>query len=135
MWCSGHGGHIKRASHGYEPTRGARDGGVRENWQEEQDGRLEMAMRKTLPTRRAVIAHQVCLAIPWKSVRPRYEKCVDYLRSRSPLSFIIVGRADRQNADDLLEVIKERLESSSWAVFDASGGNANVSLEYGYAEA
>ena len=21
MWCSGHGGHIKRAAHGYEPTR------------------------------------------------------------------------------------------------------------------
>jgi hypothetical protein len=48
---------------------------------------------------------------------------------------VIVGRADSQNADDLLEVIKERLESSSYAVFDASGGNANVSLEYGYAEA
>jgi hypothetical protein len=48
---------------------------------------------------------------------------------------VIVGRADSQNADDLLEVIKKRLESSSYAVFDASGGNANVSLEYGYAEA
>jgi hypothetical protein len=35
----------------------------------------------------------------------------------------------------LFEVIKERLRSSSYAVFDASGGNANVSLEYGYAEA
>jgi hypothetical protein len=48
---------------------------------------------------------------------------------------VIVGRADSQNADDLLEVIKERIESSSYAVFDATGGNANVSLEYGYAEA
>jgi len=48
---------------------------------------------------------------------------------------VIVGRADSQNADDLLAVIKERLASSSYAVFDASGGNANVSLEYGYAEA
>ena len=90
---------------------------------------------KTRPARPDVIANQVFLAIPWKGVRPRYENSVDYLRSRSPLSFIIVGRADSQNADDLLEVIKERLESSSSAVFDASGGNANVSLEYGYAEA
>jgi hypothetical protein len=23
MWASGHGGHIKRAAHGYEPTREA----------------------------------------------------------------------------------------------------------------
>jgi hypothetical protein len=87
------------------------------------------------PARPDVIANQVFLAIPWRGVRPRYEHCVDYLRSRSPLSFVIVGRADSQNADDLLAVIKERLASSSYAVFDASGGNANVSLEYGYAEA
>jgi hypothetical protein len=91
--------------------------------------------KKPRPAHPDVIANQIFLAIPWKSVRPRYEKSVDYLRSRSPLSFVIVGRADSQNADDLLEVIKERLESSSYAVFDASGGNANVSLEYGYAEA
>ena len=90
---------------------------------------------KSRPARSDVIANQIFLAIPWKGVRRRYENCVDHLRSRSPLSFVIVGRSDRQNADDLLEVIKERLESSSHAVFDASGGNANVSLEYGYAEA
>jgi hypothetical protein len=82
-----------------------------------------------------VIANQVFLAVPWKAVRPKYERCVDYFRSRSALSFIIVGRKDAQDAKDLLEAIKERLQSSSYAVFDASGGNANVSLEYGYAEA
>jgi hypothetical protein len=91
--------------------------------------------KKPRPARPDVIANQVFLAVPWKGVRARYENCANYLRSRSPLSFVIVGRADSQNADDLLEVIKERLESSSYAVFDASGGNANVSLEYGYAEA
>jgi hypothetical protein len=91
--------------------------------------------KKAPPTRPDIIANQVFLAVPWKGVWPRYENSVDYLRSRLPLSFVIVGRADSQNADDLLEVIKERLESSSYAVFDASGGNANVSLEYGYAEA
>lgn len=65
----------------------------------------------------------------------KYERCVSYFRSRSALSFIIVGRSDSQDAKDLLELIKERLRSSSYAVFDATGGNANVSLEYGYAEA
>ena len=82
-----------------------------------------------------VIANQVFLAVPWKATRPKYERCIDHFRSRSALSFIIVGRSDAQDAEDLLEVIKERLDSSSYAVFDASGGNANVSLEYGYAEA
>lgn len=86
-------------------------------------------------TRPDVIANQVFLAIPWKGVRSRYENCVDYLKSRSPLSFVIVGRSDNQDADDLLEVIKKRLGSSSYALFDATGGNANVSLEYGYSEA
>jgi hypothetical protein len=90
---------------------------------------------KSRPTQPDVVANQVFLAIPWKGTRPKYENCVDDLRTRSPLSFVIVGRADSQNADDLLEVIKERLEGSSFAIFDASGGNANVSLEYGYAEA
>src|SRR3989304_1091363 len=82
-----------------------------------------------------VIPNQIFLAIPWKSPRPKYEKAIGSLRSRSPLSFVIVGRSDSQDAEDLLEVIKERLESSSYAIFDATNGNANVSLEYGYAEA
>jgi hypothetical protein len=51
------------------------------------------------------------------------------------LSFVIVGRNDKQDAEDLLEVIKDRVAGSSYAIFDATGGNANVSLEYGYAEA
>jgi len=46
-----------------------------------------------------------------------------------------VGRGDSQEAQDLLDVIKERLFPSSLAVFDATGGNANVSLEFGLAEA
>jgi hypothetical protein len=94
-----------------------------------------MMARKSLPSRPDVIANQVFLAIPWKGTRPKYEACTDRLKSRSPLSFVIVGRADNQDADDLLQVIKERIEGSSYAIFDASGGNANVSLEYGYAEA
>lgn len=82
-----------------------------------------------------VIANQVFLGLPWRAVRPRYEHIIDRMRTRSPISFVIVGRNDKQDAEDLFEVIKERIESSSYAIFDATGGNANVSLEYGYAEA
>jgi hypothetical protein len=81
------------------------------------------------------IANQVFLGIPWRNVRPKYERAVAELRKTSPLSFIIVGRDDSQDAEDLLTVIKRKLETSSYAIFDATGGNANVSYEYGFAEA
>lgn len=60
---------------------------------------------------------------------------VDKLKTRFPTSFIIIGK-DRtaQEAVELLDLIKEKLSSSSFAIFDATGGNANVSLEYGFAE-
>lgn len=81
------------------------------------------------------IANQVFLGIPWRVVRPKYERAVNKLRTKYPLSFVIVGRGDKQDARDLFNVIKERVLSSSYAVFDATGDNANVSLEYGFAEA
>ena len=81
------------------------------------------------------IPNQVFIGLPWKNVRTKYEHVIDRLKIRSPLSFVIVGRGDNQDAEDLLEVIKGKLESSSYAIFDATWGNANVSLEYGYAEA
>lgn len=81
-----------------------------------------------------IIANQVFIGLPWTAKR-RYDNAVNYLRTRSPLSFVVVGRDDRQDADDLFQVIKDRIASSSYGIFDASGGNANVSLEYGLAEA
>jgi hypothetical protein len=81
------------------------------------------------------IPNQVFIGCPWLSVRPKYEEAIHELRKKYPLSFVIVGRYDGQDAEDLLAMIKERMDSSSYAIFDATGGNANVSLEYGYAEA
>jgi len=82
-----------------------------------------------------IIPNQVFVGLPWRNVRPRYESCIDKLERRYPLHFTIVGRKDAQEAEDLLQVIKIRIDSSSYGIFDATGGNANVSLEYGYAEA
>ena len=82
-----------------------------------------------------VIPNQVFVGLPWRNVRPRYERCIDKLEQKYPLHFTIVGRKDDQDAEDLLQVITERIDSSSYGIFDATGGNANVSLEYGYAEA
>jgi hypothetical protein len=85
-------------------------------------------------TKRKFIANQVFVGLPWKNVRPKYERVVRNLEKKYPLHFTIVGRDDGQDAKALFEIIKTRIASSSYAVFDATGGNANVSLEYGYAE-
>ena len=85
-------------------------------------------------TKREPIPNQIFVGLPWKNVRPKYERVIDKLSKAFPLYFTIVGRDDGQDARSLFEVIKGRIESSSFAVFDATGGNANVSLEYGYAE-
>jgi hypothetical protein len=83
----------------------------------------------------AAIPSQVFLGLPWKTVRPKYERITQKLRKKYPLSFVIVGREAQQDAEDLLEVIKKRILTSSYAIFDATGGNANVSLEFGFADA
>lgn len=82
-----------------------------------------------------VVPNQVFVGLPWKNVRPRYETSMDRLEKKYPLHFTVVGRKDAQDAEDLLGVITSRIESSSYGIFDATNGNANVSLEYGYAEA
>ncbi len=83
----------------------------------------------------AAIPNQVFLGVPWKTVRPKYERIVKKLRMSYPISFVIVGRDQNQEAENLLEAIKKRLQTSSYAIFDATGGNANVSLEFGFADA
>jgi hypothetical protein len=83
----------------------------------------------------SVIPNQVFIGLPWKNVRKTYEQVIDRLHLSYPISFVIVGRGDNQDAEDLLEVIKTRVQASTYAIFDATDGNANVSLEFGYAEA
>lgn len=84
--------------------------------------------------KRQFIPNQVFVGLPWKSVRPRYEAIITNLKKSYPQYFTIVGRNDGRDAANLFEIIKTRISSSSYAIFDATGGNANVSLEYGYAE-
>jgi hypothetical protein len=48
----------------------------------------------------------VFLGVPWKTVRPKYEGIIVNLSKTYPISFVIVGRDQNQDAEDLLEVIK-----------------------------
>ena len=84
---------------------------------------------------RETISNQVFIGCPWKTVRPKYERLSDALNKKYPVSFIIIGREREHRAEELLGIIKSALESSSKAIFDATSSNANVSLEFGYAEA
>jgi hypothetical protein len=79
------------------------------------------------------IANRVFIGCPWKTVKAKYERAIDKAQSKYPLSFILIGKETDQSAEDLLSVIQKLLFSSSEAIFDATGGNANVSLEYGMA--
>lgn len=88
-----------------------------------------------MPTvKREFIPNQVFVGLPWKTVRPKYDRIIPKLEKKYPLHFTIVGRNDSQVAQDLFDLIKQRISSCSYALFDASGGNANVSLEFGFAE-
>ena len=80
------------------------------------------------------IRNQIFLAIPWRNTKRKYENIRSELINKYPLSFIIMGREVNQDANDLLENIKDKLRSSDYAIFDATYGNSNVSLEFGFAE-
>lgn len=62
-------------------------------------------MKRTL--KRAVeVPNQVFIGCPWKTIRPKYEKVIASLKKAFPISFVIVGRDENQDAKELLEVIK-----------------------------
>jgi hypothetical protein len=110
---------------------------VIENGQGNCGGDLKLVFGKGISmatSKREFIPNQIFVGLPWRNVRPKYDRIIIDLEKKYPLHFSIVGRNDGQEATDLFEIIKSRIESSSCAVFDATGGNPNVSLEYGYAE-
>ncbi|WP_315711647.1 MULTISPECIES: hypothetical protein [unclassified Bradyrhizobium] len=83
--------------------------------------------------KRQFIPNQIFIGLPWQ-LGAKYDRVIAKLHAKYPLYFTIVGRRDAQDAVNLFDVIKERIETSSYGIFDATGGNANVSLEFGYAE-
>ena len=81
-----------------------------------------------------VVQNQVFIGCPWRIVRKKYLDITEELKKKFPLHFVIVGSEVAHTAENLLSFIKTKLETSSTAIFDVSGGNPNVSLEFGFAE-
>ena len=52
------------------------------------------------------IPNQVFVGLPWKNVKRKWENAIDWLKIRSPLFFVIIGRDEIQDARDLLDLIK-----------------------------
>lgn len=80
-------------------------------------------------------ANRVFVGYPWKTYRGHWEKALEDIHKRSPLHFMAVGREPGQPAAQLVTHILQSIDRSSAAFFDASAGNPNVALEYGYARA
>jgi hypothetical protein len=80
-------------------------------------------------------ANQIFVGYPWKTYRAHWEKTLSELHKWSPLHFVAVGRRPGQPAAQLLTNILQTIDRSSAAFFDASAGNPNVALEYGYVRA
>jgi hypothetical protein len=80
-------------------------------------------------------ANRLFVGYPWKTYRAHWEKALSEIHKRSPLHFMAVGREPGQPAAQLVTKILQSIDRSTVAFFDASAGNPNVALEYGYARA
>lgn len=80
-------------------------------------------------------ANRLFVGYPWKTYRAHWEKALADIHKRSPLHFMAIGREPGQPAAQLVTHILQAIDRSTVAIFDASAGNPNVALEYGYARA
>jgi hypothetical protein len=79
---------------------------------------------------------QVFIGCPFRSpVRKMYDRLKVDLESRSPLHIVLADTTKITSTDYLLEHITRTIRDSAACLFDATGGNPNVSLEVGIAHA
>ena len=84
-------------------------------------------------SQRTAVPNRVFLAYQWHIYRPIFEQIRTELHRNYPVYFYAIGRPQGQPSQALLDKIETVLWTSTAAVFDASKGNPNVSLEYGMA--
>ena len=69
------------------------------------------------------------------SIRKNYDRLKRELEADTPLHIILADTTAVSSTDYLLEHITNLIRESSTCIFDATGGNPNVSLEVGIAHA
>jgi len=80
--------------------------------------------------------YQVFVGCPFRrAIRKHYDRLKDELEKETPLHVVLADTGAISSTDYLLEHITKLISDSGGCVFDASGGNPNVSLEVGIAHA
>jgi hypothetical protein len=80
--------------------------------------------------------YQVFIGCPFmRAIRKNYDKLKTDLENEVPLHFILADTTAISSTDYLLEHITTLIRESAGCIFDATGGNPNVSLEVGIAHA
>jgi hypothetical protein len=80
--------------------------------------------------------HQVFVGCPFlTAIRKNYDQLKGDLESDSPLHIVLADTTAISSTDYLLEHITSLIRDSAACIFDATGGNPNVSLEVGIAHA
>lgn len=79
---------------------------------------------------------QVFLGCPYRpAFRRTYQRLKRELEAESPLQLVLADTAAITSRDTLLGHITDLIRESAGCIFDATGGNPNVSLEVGVAHA
>lgn len=80
--------------------------------------------------------HQVFVGCPFLiAIRKNYDKLKQEIEKETPLHVLLADTTSISSTDYLLEHITNLIRESSGCIFDATGGNPNVSLEVGIAHA
>lgn|SRR5574337_413607 len=80
--------------------------------------------------------YQVFIGCPFaKAIRINYDKLKRDLEREFPIHVVLADTAAISSTDYLLEHITSLIRESAACIFDATGGNPNVSLEVGIAHA
>jgi hypothetical protein len=81
-------------------------------------------------------SHQVFIGCPFlKAIRKNYDQLKTELEAETPLHVVLADTTSITSTDYLLEHITTLIRESAGCIFDATGGNPNVSLEVGIAHA
>jgi hypothetical protein len=86
--------------------------------------------------RRAPRPELLFLGVPFRPpLRRRYDRLKRELEAQTPLHLVLADTTAISSSDYLLDHITRLIEQSAGCIFDATGGNPNVSLEVGIAHA